>query len=98
MFAPSDSFGAGLSEQHLAERNTRHAGTLMDMILALDDATPLNKPRPANQRIVGTCRHHAVLAVPPSMIQMTFGRADSYSSRNRQAFRMAGRTFAVKVA
>jgi hypothetical protein len=60
--APPDAAGAGLSEQRLAERNTRPASTLLARVLELDPVSPLHDPRPPQHRVVGTCRHFAVMA------------------------------------
>lgn len=57
-----DAFGAGLSEQRLAERGTRPAADLLRRIVELDPATPLDRARPPELRVVGTCRHFATLA------------------------------------
>ena len=62
LVSPPDAVGAGLSEQRLAERNTRPASTLLGRVLELDGTTPLNEPRPPERRVVGTCRHFAVMA------------------------------------
>jgi hypothetical protein len=60
LVAPLDASGAGLSEQRMLERNLRPAGALLQRALDLDGA--LGDPRPAERRVVGTCRHYAVLA------------------------------------
>ena len=62
LVSPPDAVGAGLSEQRLAERNTRPASALLGRALELDGTTPLNEPRPPERRVVGTCRHFAVMA------------------------------------
>jgi hypothetical protein len=62
LVAPEDAVRAGLSEERMAERNTRPAGALLRRVLELDGATPLDHPRPADRRVVGTCRHFAVMA------------------------------------
>lgn len=58
---PPDADGGGLTEQRMKERNSRPATDLLQRVLELGDA-PLQQPRPADSRIVGTCRHYAVLA------------------------------------
>ena len=58
---PHDAFGTSLSPQRLAERNTRPAALLLQRVTELDPA-PLDQPRPREARVVGTCRHFAVLA------------------------------------
>lgn len=62
LVAPLDASGAGLSEQRLLERNLRPASALLQRALDLDGSAPLGTPRPAERRVVGTCRHFAVLA------------------------------------
>jgi hypothetical protein len=62
LVAPLDALGAGLPEQRLAERNLRPANALLQRALELDDREPLDHPRPPERRVVGTCRHFAVLA------------------------------------
>ena len=79
LVSPPDAVGAGLSEQRMAERNTRPAGTLLQRVLDLDGATPLDQPRPADRRVVGTCRHYAVLAT-------AFLRATNVPARARCGF------------
>jgi len=77
--APPDAFGAGLSEQRMAERNLRPASALLERALELDSADPLGHPRPAGRRVVGTCRHFAVLAT-------AFLRAGGVPARARCGF------------
>lgn len=62
LLAPGDAFGAGLNEQRMAERNTRPAAALIARALELDAVTPWSEIRPAERRVVGSCRHFAVLA------------------------------------
>lgn len=76
---PPDADGIGLSEQRLTERNTRPASALLQRVLELDGAAPLDQPRPAERRVVGTCRHFAVLAT-------AFLRATSVPARARCGF------------
>lgn len=78
VIAPMDASGAGLDEQRMAERNTRPAGDLLERVLDLDGA-PLDQPRASGRRIVGTCRHFAVLAT-------AFSRACDVPSRARCGF------------
>lgn len=61
LIAPEDAFGSGLSEQQLADRNTRPARSLLHRAMELD-ASPLVCTRSSESRVVGTCRHYAVLA------------------------------------
>ena len=58
---PDEARQLGLSEQRLATNNVRPAATLIQEVLALDPR-PLTAARPARDRVVGTCRHFAVLA------------------------------------
>ena len=62
LVAPHDAFGVGLSEQRMADRNTRPVSALLARALDLDAVTPLLEVRPVERRVVGTCRHFAVLA------------------------------------
>lgn len=62
LVGPGDAGGAGLSEQRMAERNTRPATSLLQRVLEVGPALPLDQARPAELRVVGTCRHYAVLA------------------------------------
>lgn len=77
--SPPDAAGVGLSEQRLAERNTRPANALLERVLELDGTTPLDRPRAADRRVVGTCRHFAVLAT-------AFLRATDVPARARCGF------------
>ena len=56
-----DAFGSQLSPGRMAERNTRPATALLQRALELD-SSPLSAPRRPEHRVVGTCRHFAVLA------------------------------------
>lgn len=58
---PDDPTGAGLAPDRLAERNARSAQDLLTRVLARDPG-PLDRARAPEHRVVGTCRHHAVLA------------------------------------
>lgn len=58
---PEDAFGTSLSPTRLAERNTRSAAALLARVTELDPS-PLDRPRRPEDRVVGTCRHFAVLA------------------------------------
>lgn len=46
----------------MLERNLRPASALFQRALELDCSESLEHPRPTEQRVVGTCRHFAVLA------------------------------------
>lgn len=58
---PDEARQLGLPEQRLASNNVRPAAALIQAMLALDPR-PLFEPRPVRDRVVGTCRHFAVLA------------------------------------
>jgi len=51
----------GMPEERHGERNIRPASRLLSRLQELD-ATPVQEPRPPAHRVVGTCRHFAVLA------------------------------------
>jgi hypothetical protein len=59
---PDDAAGAGVPEDRLAEKHIRPASRLLDVVLAHDRA-PLSRAREPAARVVGTCRHFAVLSV-----------------------------------
>lgn len=79
LVSPPDAADARLSEDRMGERNTRPASSLLARVLELDGATPLNEPRPPERRVVGTCRHYAVLAT-------AFLRAMNVPARARCGF------------
>lgn len=58
---PPHADGAGLSEVRLKERNLRPATALLERVTELD-AAPICEPRPPDRRVVGTCRHFAVMS------------------------------------
>lgn len=78
LISPGDSFGAGLGAQQMTERNTRPAAALVRRALELDDG-PFDQARPIQHRVVGTCRHYALLAT-------AFLRAASIPARARCGF------------
>ena len=63
----------------MAEINTRPSSALLQRVLELDGDSPLDHPRPPEQRVVGTCRHFATLAT-------AFLRATSVPARARCGF------------
>jgi Transglutaminase-like superfamily len=58
---PRDATALGVPEARLDEQSVRPALRLVDALLALDRA-PLDVPRRPERRVVGTCRHFAVLS------------------------------------
>ena len=62
LVAPPDAVGAGLGEQRMIERNLRPAAALLERALQLDSLLQVHSSRPADRRVVGTCRHFAVIA------------------------------------
>ena len=58
---PDDARQLGLPENRLATTNVRPAAALVQAVLTYGPA-PLVQPRPAEARVVGTCRHFALLA------------------------------------
>ena len=78
----------GLDPKALAadDLETRPADAILDRVLARDPA-PLDRPRPAERRFVGNCRHHSVLLAAilrargvPARTRCGFGR---YFARDR---------------
>jgi hypothetical protein len=59
---PDDAARAGVPKDRLAEKKIRPASRLLDVVLARDRA-PLSQAREPARRVVGTCRHFAVLSV-----------------------------------
>jgi hypothetical protein len=58
---PTDTDALGLAPERLAETDLRPVSELAGRLLALDPA-PLAVPREPEKRVVGTCRHFAVLS------------------------------------
>jgi hypothetical protein len=58
---PSDARSLDLPEERFAENQLRPAGALVARLLELDPA-PLTTAREPRDRVVGTCRHFAVLS------------------------------------
>jgi hypothetical protein len=58
---PAETGSLGLPEERDEEGNLRPAAALISVLLGLDPA-PLDAPRKPEHRVVGTCRHFAVLA------------------------------------
>jgi hypothetical protein len=57
---PSDAKALGLPDERFSENQFRPAAALVEALLALDPAS-LDVPRAPERRVVGTCRHFAVL-------------------------------------
>jgi hypothetical protein len=57
---PHDATPLGLPADRFAERNIRPAATIVRKLLELDPVD-LTVPRPPDRRVIGTCRHFAVL-------------------------------------
>lgn len=59
---PHDAQVFGLPDgDRFAENQIRPAAALIEALLALDPA-PIDAPRPPDRRVIGTCRHFAVLS------------------------------------
>jgi Transglutaminase-like superfamily len=58
---PGDAEALDLPADRFAENQIRPAAKLVQTLLALD-SSPLDVPREPDKRVVGTCRHFAVLA------------------------------------
>jgi len=58
---PNDTQSLGLPDGRFAENQLRPAAALIAALLALDPA-PLDVPRSPDRRLIGTCRHFAVLS------------------------------------
>jgi len=58
---PSDAKALGLPDERFSENQLRPAAALVEALLALDPAS-LDVPRTPDRRVVGTCRHFAVLS------------------------------------
>jgi hypothetical protein len=57
---PSDAKALGLPDERFSENQFRPAAAMVEALLALDPAS-LDVPRTPERRVVGTCRHFAVL-------------------------------------
>ena len=58
---PSDARALGLPDERFSENQLRPAAALVEALLALDPAAA-DVPRTPDRRVVGTCRHFAVLS------------------------------------
>lgn len=75
---PETADGSGLSAERLAERNTRPATAILSRALELDNSD-LAAARSDSKRVVGTCRHFAILST-------AFLRATGIPARARCGF------------
>ena len=75
---PELATAAGVEPSRLDEKSIRPAADILGRALELSDA-PVAQPRPAQRRVVGTCRHFAVLSC-------ALLRARSVASRVRCGF------------
>lgn len=57
---PSDAKALDMPAERFSENQVRPASKLIDALLALDQA-PLDVPRQPGRRVIGTCRHFAVI-------------------------------------
>jgi transglutaminase-like putative cysteine protease len=57
-----DYYGVDIPPYRLSETHLRRAEAMLDQVLALD-GRPLNLSRPLDKRLVGVCRHYALLLV-----------------------------------
>lgn len=58
---PRDAIAAGVPAGREVERNIRSAQALIDVVTAMDPG-PLHLPRTVDNRVLGPCRHFAVLS------------------------------------
>lgn len=58
---PDEASAVGLPDARLEESNVRPSSRLFDVLLSRD-AAPLTSPREPEKRVVGTCRHFALMA------------------------------------
>lgn len=58
---PNTAGGFGIADDRLLEQSIRPASDVLRRLLELDPA-PLDRERPPDRRVVGTCRHFALLA------------------------------------
>jgi len=58
---PGLATGFGIGEDRQPEQSIRPASAILRRLIALD-AAPIEEPRAADRRVVGTCRHFAVLS------------------------------------
>lgn len=58
---PTDAQSIGVPEESFAENQMRPVAAIVQALLAIDSA-PLTVPREPAKRVIGTCRHFAVLS------------------------------------
>ncbi|HVX46359.1 MAG TPA: transglutaminase domain-containing protein [Mycobacteriales bacterium] len=73
---PVEMSQRGVPADRLPEKDIRSAADILDLVL---ERGPLDRPRADEQRVVGTCRHYAVLAV-------ALARARGIAMRARAGF------------
>ena len=61
LITPDLALGAGVPLERHTERNVRPAAAILDLAIGFDNG-PLDAPRALDRRVVGTCRHFAVLS------------------------------------
>jgi Transglutaminase-like superfamily len=59
---PGDAKTLSVAAERFDENQIRPAARVVEVLLALDPAAPLSEIREPGQRVVGTCRHFALLA------------------------------------
>lgn len=62
LLLPDLAAGVGVPTERVDERNIRPAADILDRAIELHPG-PLDEPRPLDRRVVGTCRHFAVVHV-----------------------------------
>ena len=72
---PEIAVSAGVPDERIKERNVRRVADILTLAMALDQA-PLGVARPIPSRVLGSCRHFAVLSC-------AFLRARSIPARAR---------------
>jgi hypothetical protein len=83
---PGEADALGLPAERFSENQVRSVGNLIEALLALNPA-PLDVPREPDRRVIGTCRHFAVLRArhraPARRLQPTSTRKRQSWAENR---------------